>query len=101
MGRVCGTYKEKGKTCRVLVKNPEEKKTLGRPSGKWEDNIKINIKEFSSSFAVRNIEWGDGRVGGYDLYYRHVATFYYRHVSILQIVFDGNETELNELDLLL
>jgi hypothetical protein len=74
MGRVCGTYKEHGKACRILVKNPEGKKTLGRPSRTWEDNIEIDVKEFSCSFALRNIEWADERIGGYDLYYRHVAT---------------------------
>jgi hypothetical protein len=93
MGRACGTYREKGKACRVLVKNPEENKTLGSPSGTWEDNIEIGLEEFISSFAVRNIELAVERVGRYDLCYRQVAT--------LQIVFDVNETELNELDFLL
>jgi hypothetical protein len=55
---------EKGKACRVLVKNPEEKKPLGRPRHAWEDNIKIDLKEFRRSFALRNIEWADEkRVG--------------------------------------
>jgi hypothetical protein len=87
MGRVCGTYKEKGKACGILVKNPEEKQPLGRPSRTWDDIIKTDLKEFSYSFALRNIVWTDERVGGYDLYCRHVAT--------LQIVFGGNKTELN------
>jgi hypothetical protein len=30
---------------RVLVWKPEGKRLLGRPRRKWEDNIKIDIKE--------------------------------------------------------
>ena len=36
--------------CRVLVGKPEGK-TLGRPTRRWEDNIKINLKE---------VAWGLG-----------------------------------------
>jgi hypothetical protein len=32
-------------TYRVLVWRPERKRTLGRPSRRWEDNIKINLQE--------------------------------------------------------
>ena len=48
------------------MKNPEEKKTLGSPNRTWEYNIKIDLEEFSCSFALRHIEWTDRRVGGYD-----------------------------------
>ena len=30
---------------RVLVGKPEEKRPLGRPRGRWEDNIKMDLKE--------------------------------------------------------
>jgi hypothetical protein len=30
---------------RVLVGKPEEKKSLGRPRRRWEDNVKIDLKE--------------------------------------------------------
>jgi hypothetical protein len=30
---------------RILVGRPEERRTLGRPRHKWEDNIKINLQE--------------------------------------------------------
>jgi hypothetical protein len=33
------------KTCRVLVGKPEGKRPLGRPVRRWEDNIKINLRE--------------------------------------------------------
>ena len=30
---------------RVLVGRPEGKRPLGRPRGRWEDNIKLNLRE--------------------------------------------------------
>jgi hypothetical protein len=30
-----------------LVRRPEEKRPLGRPRRKWEDNIKIDLREIS------------------------------------------------------
>ena len=30
---------------RVLVGKPEEKRPLGRPRGRWEDDIKMNLRE--------------------------------------------------------
>ena len=33
------------KTYRVLVGKPERKKPLGRPRRRWEDNIKMNLRE--------------------------------------------------------
>ena len=38
MGAKIGAY-------RVLVGKPEERRPLGRPRHRWEDNIKINLKE--------------------------------------------------------
>ena len=38
MGERRGAY-------RVLVGKPEGKRPLGRTRGRWEDNIKINLKE--------------------------------------------------------
>jgi hypothetical protein len=32
-------------TYRVLEGKPVGKKTLGRPKGRWEDNIKMGLKE--------------------------------------------------------
>jgi hypothetical protein len=33
------------KVYRVLVVNPEEKKSLGRPRRRWEDGIRMNLRE--------------------------------------------------------
>jgi hypothetical protein len=36
---------EKRKACRVLVEKPERKRPLGRPTRRWEDNIKMDLRE--------------------------------------------------------
>jgi hypothetical protein len=36
---------EKRNVCRVLVGKPEGTRSLGRYKCRWEDNIKLNIKE--------------------------------------------------------
>jgi len=40
---------------RVLVVKPEGKKTLGRPRLRWEDNIKMDLKEVGSD----GMDWLD------------------------------------------
>jgi hypothetical protein len=40
--------------CRVLVRKPEGKRTLGRSRRRWEDNIKMDIKEME-----RTVDWID------------------------------------------
>jgi hypothetical protein len=44
MEEVKGTY-------RIMVGRPEERKPLGRPRHRWEDNIKMDFQE---------LEWGGG-----------------------------------------
>jgi len=36
---------ERGGVCRVLVGKPEGKRPLGKPRGRWEDNIKMDLQE--------------------------------------------------------
>jgi hypothetical protein len=50
MGRVCSAYGEKRNAYRILVGKPEGKRPLGRTRRRWEDNIKMDL---------RNIGWGD------------------------------------------
>jgi hypothetical protein len=45
MGRACSTNGEKRNACRILVGKPEGKRPLGRPSRKWVDNIKRDLRE--------------------------------------------------------
>jgi hypothetical protein len=45
MGRACSTKGEKGKAYGILVGRPEGKRPLGTPRRKWEDNIKMDLRE--------------------------------------------------------
>jgi hypothetical protein len=45
MGRICGTYGEGRGVYRVLIGKPEGKRPLGRPKHRWEDNIKLDLRE--------------------------------------------------------
>jgi hypothetical protein len=45
MGGACGAHGEGRGVPRVLVGNPEGKGPLGRPRRRWEDNIKMDLKE--------------------------------------------------------
>jgi hypothetical protein len=43
-GRVAGMV-EKRNAHRILVGNPEGKRALGRPRRRWEDNIRMDLRE--------------------------------------------------------
>jgi hypothetical protein len=45
MGRACSTHEAKRNVCRILVGKPKEKIPLGRPTFRWQDNIKIDFRE--------------------------------------------------------
>jgi hypothetical protein len=49
MGTTCSTHGEKGHAYRGLVGKLEEKRAVGRPTHRWEDNIKMDF---------RKVEWG-------------------------------------------
>jgi hypothetical protein len=51
MGGACGAYGGWGGVHRVLVGRPEGKRSLGRPRLRWEDNIKMDLRE---------VGWGCG-----------------------------------------
>jgi hypothetical protein len=51
MGGACSTHGERRVACRVLVWKPEGKRPLGRHKLRWEDNIKMDLKE---------VGWGHG-----------------------------------------
>jgi hypothetical protein len=44
VGRTCGTHGGRG-VYRVLVGRPEGKRPLERPGRRWEDNIKLDLRE--------------------------------------------------------
>jgi hypothetical protein len=45
MGGACSTNGVKRNAYRILVGKPEEKRPLGRPRRRWEDNIRIDLRE--------------------------------------------------------
>jgi hypothetical protein len=45
VGGTCGTHGEGRGVYRVLVGRPEGKRPLGRPRLRWEDNIKMDLRE--------------------------------------------------------
>jgi hypothetical protein len=45
VGGTCGTHGEGRGIYRVLVERPDEKRPLGRPRRRWEDNIKLDLRE--------------------------------------------------------
>jgi hypothetical protein len=44
MGRAYSMNGEKRNAYRILVGNPEGKRTLGRPRRRWVDNIKMDLR---------------------------------------------------------
>jgi hypothetical protein len=45
MGRACTMNGEKMNAYRILVGNPEGKRTLGRSRRRWVDNIKMDLRD--------------------------------------------------------
>jgi hypothetical protein len=45
VGGTCGTHGERRSVDRVSVGRPEGKRPLGRPRHRWEDNIKMDLRE--------------------------------------------------------
>jgi hypothetical protein len=37
--------RERSEVCRVVIGNPERKRPLGRPRGRWKDNIKMDLQK--------------------------------------------------------
>jgi hypothetical protein len=55
MGRTCGTYGERRGAYRALVGIPEGKRRFGKPRRRWEDNIKMDLREV----GWRGMNWID------------------------------------------
>jgi hypothetical protein len=45
MGKACSTNGEMRNAYRILIGKPDRKRSLGRPSRKWVDNIKMDLRE--------------------------------------------------------
>jgi hypothetical protein len=55
MGGACSTYGERRGVYRVLVGKTEGKRPLGRPRGRWEDSIKMDLQEV----GFGGVDWID------------------------------------------
>ena len=53
MGSACSAYGGTRGVHRVLVRKPKEKRPLGRPRRRWEDNIKMDFQEV----GCRCMDW--------------------------------------------
>jgi hypothetical protein len=53
MGWPCGPTGEKRNAYRLLVRNAEEKRPLGRPRRRWGDNIRMDLGEMGGG----DVDW--------------------------------------------
>jgi hypothetical protein len=55
VGRACGTHgrREKSVLYKVMVGKPEGKRPLGRPRCRWEDGIRMNLREI----GLGGVDW--------------------------------------------
>jgi len=45
MGRACSTHGEDGKCIENIYRKPEGRRPLRRPRHRWEDNIRMDLRE--------------------------------------------------------
>jgi hypothetical protein len=55
MGRACSMHGAKRNAYRILVGKPEGRSPLGRPRCRWEDNIRMDLREIGSG----GMDWID------------------------------------------
>jgi hypothetical protein len=63
MGRACSTQGDKRNAYRILVGKPEGKRSLGRSRHRWEDSIKIDLREIGWG-GIGWIDLSQERTGG-------------------------------------
>jgi hypothetical protein len=51
MGDACSPHREMRNACKIWVGKPEGKKPLGRPRLRWNDNIKMDLRERGSEIV--------------------------------------------------
>jgi hypothetical protein len=52
MGEECSTHEEKRKAYRTLVRDREGKRPLGSPRRRWQENIKIDLREIRWGYMI-------------------------------------------------
>jgi len=65
MGGVCSAYGGGKRRVRGLVGKPEDKRPVGRPRRRWEDNIKMDIQEIGCGIWTGSSWLRTGRGGGH------------------------------------
>jgi hypothetical protein len=55
---------ERNDVYRLLVGKPEEKRPLGRPRCRWEDNIKSDLQEGGCGGYLTGLSWLSIETGG-------------------------------------
>jgi hypothetical protein len=53
MGGECSVHGEMRNACKILFGKPEDRRPLGRPRRKWEDNINMDLREI----GVGDMDW--------------------------------------------
>jgi hypothetical protein len=53
VGRTCGMHVEGRGVYRVLVGRPEGERQLGRPMSRWEDNIRMDLR----NIRIDRVNW--------------------------------------------
>jgi hypothetical protein len=48
MGRACSTNEAKRNTFSILMGKPDRNRSLGRPTRRWEDSFKMDLREIES-----------------------------------------------------
>ena len=64
MGRTCSTYGGRRGAYRVLVGKREGRRPLGKPRRRWEDNIKLDVREMGWEAWIGSIRLRIGTGGG-------------------------------------
>ena len=64
MGRACSTYGARRGVYRVLVVKPEGKRRLGRPTRRWDNDIKMDLQEVDVRAWTRSMCHRIGTGGG-------------------------------------
>jgi hypothetical protein len=65
VGGACGTHGRGEKSVyKVLVGKPKGKRPLGRPRRRWEDGIRMDLREIGLGYGLDSTGSGQGPVAG-------------------------------------
>jgi hypothetical protein len=62
MGKACSTH-GRGEKC-ILIGKPEERRPVGRPRHRWEDNIRMDLREMGGEVWTGFVWFRIGTSGG-------------------------------------